>query len=166
MCHMRSTASRPCPYDGWTMFPPFSDTELEEIERVSTSEVGGRTVMQDEPDWEVLSLGPRDEDRRVVVLALREIHSRKNVKLEIWADDFDNRPSGANANPLTERSFNISVRLMEFFGMIGLDDCTDDATVRLALPVIKQNPWRTMSRKLGSRFGRARHIGYGPLDQS
>jgi len=103
----------------------FSDDELEQLRTIVTSD------MSRHGGWTLTCLTRRDGDPSVVDVTLsRAQYPEVTLIIELPYDEYAHHEMENEAN-LSDAVFNVSIRLLEFEKMRGLEGFPDGATVTL-----------------------------------
>jgi hypothetical protein len=110
----------------------WTDEEVQQIEYIVKPDIqshtGFATFVEDD-EWEVLSVDRRLESRSIVDAKLSRLADGKRINFELRADNRDEE--WGNSSKLTDQVFWLSIILMEYVGIFGIEDLDDCYTVRL-----------------------------------
>jgi hypothetical protein len=110
----------------------WTDEEFSQIETYIRSESESHRLLArfvEDDDWEVLSVERRNESRSIVDVKLTRIADGKRLNFEFSADS--GSEEWGDGGHLTDQVFWLTIILMEYVGIFGIDDLDDDSTVRL-----------------------------------
>jgi hypothetical protein len=114
----------------------WSDEEVEQIRYVVQSDLPahlGKDTFHESDRWEILGVERDLSNRSLVNLALRRISDNKRLTLSLLAARPDDDSWSPNGSSLTDQVFDLSILLMEFCGIIGIDDFQDGESIDLGI---------------------------------
>jgi hypothetical protein len=110
----------------------WTDEEVHQIEKYMRSETKARarfpTFVEDD-EWEVLSVERRTDSKSIVDLEISRIVDGRRVTFELVADD--RGEEWGNESKLTDQVFWLTIILMEYVDIFGIEDLDNNSTVRL-----------------------------------
>jgi hypothetical protein len=110
----------------------WTDEELREIDSCVRSEAAGQNGLSrfvEHDEWLVLSVSRRKGSNSIVDVQLSRIADQKRINFELHADD--RVEEWGNSSKLTDQVFWLTIILMEYEGIFGIDQLDDDFTVKL-----------------------------------
>jgi hypothetical protein len=105
----------------------FSDLEVEQVRAVVREELG-----LEEPGWVLLDAIRRSGQRDVIDVSVQNVADERLLKVVLPRQEFEGE-NPANSSRLTDTVFNISIRLMEFMAIRGLDEFENGAATTLEI---------------------------------
>lgn len=103
---------------------PFSEVEVVQVRAFAEEE------FPSELDWTVRNVTRRPAEPDVVEVVVENKLDERTVTLVLPHQEYEGE-NVANLSRLTDTVFNVSIRLMEFVEIRGLDECEDGAMTTL-----------------------------------
>jgi hypothetical protein len=82
-------------------------------------------------DWQIISVARRPASLSIVDVALSRVDDGKRLTLAMMADETNQKPWVSNESSLTDQVWILSVLLMEYVGIFGIDDFENDQTIQI-----------------------------------
>jgi hypothetical protein len=113
----------------------WSEEEVSQIGRLvrSADPSDGIGDFVDDHDWRVLSVTRHPESFSIVDVILSRVEDERRLTLSLVADQLNQKPWVPNESSLTDQVWLLSIQLMEYVHIVGIDGFEDDD--RLEFPL-------------------------------